>query len=902
MSSRRVSEWVPPRPGDNLRVNPLRPAVLIAVFAAACIPTRDNLQDPQNRPIAVLTAVTVEGGRSTPFELDATASHDPRDPSAILHYAWELDDPIVDADVGADELDDFDDVPGDSGHIFQNFPKPFASGTNGEGVVVRTVRVRVSAADGASSVAEATIVVRNQRPIVDPGEDLYISNLRTAAIELDARGGGSEPTTIDPDGDTLFFTWTQLAGDPVVLDTSMDPVHKQRVRFVPPIAKRSLTFRVDGTDGMAGESGFLRVHRTKQAWMASRSPTRVYRVFPDFRSKTSLEDLQAPGTTTEFTNVVVIAVTPAGNVWTAERAGSDTLVRRLDPELRQSATFTVSGWAIPMWGDAEGEDLCLVVQSTSGVAARAFARVSPTGVVATPVPVPNASQTHATGTGDCWAVSASSIGRLHATGTVTTLVSGFDRIARSTVAEDGALWAAVSDPDGARDRIVRLAQGGVLEDVYVYAPAPASSQTVAFTDLAPRRGGGVWVHDSSRALTTLSAAGVLSPTDAPRMRLDPGTFPRRQFASDLSDGTIWLADSQSGDLIHLFDAGDTVRELGRTPIESLAPTAPLFLSPFVATDGSVLVTATGSGESWILRVPTHMKTNDRVDTSLVTVQVEFLSVDRVRGAAWIPDGSTFEARLLRVSPSGRVLAKLSGNIQRTVAQPDGQAWALSFDTGTAASRILYVSSTGGVLASVLPIGTEQFVAFDATPDDGCVVAVADPLSNSIDTTTFLLRFSRTATSPQILLTQLPGPQPISSCWIDRADGATWVVNSSSTCFGNVTGTSTVRRFAKGSTSPSLTLSSAQGIPFSCDVVGDEVSGVWMKQPGQMSRLGAMGPSGETIPGKGAVVPCGNGDPACRELWAVQAQTDLVRTDASGAILDTFRVPTSGRITSFHVVP
>ncbi len=880
----------------------LRHIAVLMIFGGGCIPTRDNLQDPQNRPVAILNALTVEGGRATPFELDATASYDPRAAGAPLHFAWELDDPALDADVGEEELDDFNDVPGDSGHIFQNFPKAFLASSNGNGIVVRRVRVRVSSDDGASSVAEATIVVRNERPIVDPGEDLFLSTTRSEAVVLDARGGGSDPTSVDPDGDPLFFTWTQLTGDPVVLDTSMDPVHKQRVGFVPPLAKRSLTFRVDGSDGMSQETGFLRVHRAKQVWIASRAPTRVYRVFPDFRSKTSLEDLSAPATPVEFTAIGVVAVTPGGNVWTAERAVNDTLVRRLDPELRQIATFVIAGWALPTWSDAEGEDLCLVVQrGTVPVGDRAFVRVGPAGLVAAPVAAPDAIQTHATGTGDCWAVSASKIDRFDAAANLTTIVSGFDRLSRSTVAEDGQLWASVVDPLGFVDRILRVSTTGVPEDVYLYPVPPPGTQYLSLTDLAPRRGGGVWVHDSNRSLMTLSPSGILASTDAPRMRLDP-SLPRRQFVSDLSDGTLWLADSQSGDLIHLFDAGDTIRELGRTAIESLAPSAPLFLTPYVTADGSVIATATGNGESWIFRIPTHLNSSERVDASLVSTFLMSLSVDRGRGAAWIADGATFEQRLLRVSHTGRVLVKRTDSTSRVIAQADGSAWALVFDAGTSATRVEQVSSTGGLLTTVPVSGLGQFLAIDASGEDGCAIASADPNLFPFDTTTFGVRYSSASPQPEVLQTQAAGPEGISSCWIDRVDGATWFVTASQTCFMNSPGTSTLRRFAPGSTTPSLTLTSAQGVAFACNFAGDDAGGVWMAQAGTMSRIGAAGPTGETVTGVGTVVPCGNGDPACREVWSRANVFEVVRADSAGKVLDRFRPPTSGQITTFDVIP
>lgn len=885
----------------------LRCIPIAGVFlAAGCsLPSRDNLRDPQNRPVAILNAVTVEGGRATPFELDASQSYDPRNPGAVLHFHWELSDPIADADLGTDELDDFDDVPGDSGHIFQTFPRAFVGDSNGEGILVRHVRVRVETDGGSTSDAEATIVVRNRRPIVDPGEDLFLSTTRTATVVLDAHGGGFDPTSIDPEGDPLYFTWTQLSGAAVVLDTAIDPVFHRLISFVPPLTKGSLTFRVDGTDGMSAETGLLRVHRAKQVWIASRAPTRLYRIFPDFLSKTSLEAVGAPGVPINFTGMNVVAVTSSGNVWTAEPSGADTLVRQLDPALRQIATWTVPGYATPSWAAAEGEDLCLVVVKTVAPQNpnRAFVRVSSMGVVSTPVGS-DAIETWGTGSGDCWAVSRTKIEMLDPAGAVSPVASGFDVLNRATVALDGKLWASESDLNVAAKRIVRVSDLGLVEDMHLFDPPLVNGQGTFITDLVARRTGGIFFHTGLRQLSALSETGVVALTDAPPLRLDVNAA-RQQLVSDLSDGTLWFADSQSGDLVHLIDAGDTVRELGRTPIEALAPSAPLFLTPAIANDGSLLATAVGI-DSWLFRIPTHMNANQRVNADLHATVESVLAVDQARGAAWIADNATTDQRLLRTSAEGRFLVNTGPtNVLRIVSTADTGAWTLSISGQTLLYRISMVSSTGATLNSAFSTGQEGFLDLDAAEDDACAIIQADRAAlHPGDSVTEAVRLARGSSLIDVAFTLPAGAEGLTRCYVDRSDRALWLVSVDADCIDTGSGTTTLRRFAFGQTSPSLTLTGIGAGPFACSgATPDPVGGIWMISGAGLARIGASGDTGETLGAVGRVFPCGNGDPACREVWRLGLQgKELDKYDASGTLVGRYSAATAGQITAFDVVP
>lgn len=872
-----------------------------ALLPAGCaLPSRDNLADPQNRPVAILAAVTLQGGRSTPFAFDASGSYDPQDPNATLHYAWEFDDPLVDVDLDPSELDDFDDGAPDAAQVSHSFPRVFAADSNGEGVVIRHVRVRVTNDRGGASTAETSIVVSNERPIVDPGEALFLPTHDESPVTLDALGGGADPTTIDPDGDALTFTWTQLSGPAAVLDTSIDPEFHRFVRLVPPASStQSLTFRVDGSDGMATQSGFLRVHRARQLWITSRGPTRVHRYFPEFRSKTALEDLSSPGSTVTLAGTNVVAVTAAGNVWTAEPVnGTDTLVRRLDPQLRQTESFTIPGYRTASWGEAEGEDLCL----TLVVPGDAVARLTPgTGLVAAPAPLAGAVRTHATGTGDCWAVGGTEIDMLDANGALSPVATGFVGLNRSTVDVSGNLWASDVDASTfASSAIYRVSPTGVVDDMYDYPPQSPTTDVRLVTDLAPRRSGGVFVHDSIRQLSTLSSAGVFAATDAPELRLNPG-LAVRQIVSDTAQATLWLADSQSGDLVQLFDAGDTLREVARISIETLAPSAPLFLSPAQAPDGSVVATAAGT-DTWLFRIPGHMNVGGRVNAPLYTTFPRQPAVDAVRGAAWLFDGATNAVRLLRFAPSGRVLALVPTFVFEIAGTGDGRVWGTQYPAGSLESnRIVLFSSTGGLLTSADDPAGSSLAAPDAHGDRACAVEQAAFSGSIFSSDTGAVRLTYATTQATLeTLGALPagGTNAFTQCWIDRGDGAAWFYLEGDACMGGST-PSSVERFAPGETTPSLTVTGLVG----CRLYGDPTSGVWAEDASGIVRILSSGKTTQTLPFSGTPVPCEGGDPTCYEVWSISTSGLAVEQhDAGGNVVDSFSPDTHAQVTDFTLVP
>ena len=137
------------------------------------------------------------------------------------------------------------------------------------------------------------------------------------------------------------------------------------------------------------------------------------------------------------------------------------------------------------------------------------------------------------------------------------------------------------------------------------------------------------------------------------------------------------------------------------------------------------------------------------------------------------------------------------------------------------------------------------------------------------------------------------------------DGASWFLTyDSSVCADAAPGGAVLSRFPPGSTTPTLTLTSANGMVFNCSMVGDERGGVWVQQDGQLSRIGASGPTGDVVFGRGSrVVRCANADPACWEVWGrSDSLTSILRSAADGTLLQTFTPPSQNEILVWDVSP
>jgi PKD repeat protein len=89
---------------------------------------------------------------------------------------------------------------------------------------------------GGTIVATISVVVNNQRPIADAGADLSV-NVENA---VSLNGSASS----DPDGDTLSYAWTQIAGLPVTLSNATTATPS----FTAPSEPTNLAFQLIVTD------------------------------------------------------------------------------------------------------------------------------------------------------------------------------------------------------------------------------------------------------------------------------------------------------------------------------------------------------------------------------------------------------------------------------------------------------------------------------------------------------------------------------------------------------------------------------------------------------------------------------------------------------------------------------
>ncbi len=147
--------------------------------------------------------------------LDGTASADPE--GQELTFAW--------VQTEGDEVE-LDQADGPS----PGFTAPSRSGT-------LVFELTVTDPWGASSSATVRVEVLNDPPVADTGEALEVEP--GSQVTLDGTG------SMDPEGLALTFTWTQVLGEPVVLDSAQSPTPT----FTAPPVKGELAFELVVSDG-----------------------------------------------------------------------------------------------------------------------------------------------------------------------------------------------------------------------------------------------------------------------------------------------------------------------------------------------------------------------------------------------------------------------------------------------------------------------------------------------------------------------------------------------------------------------------------------------------------------------------------------------------------------------------
>ncbi|MFU1782997.1 PKD domain-containing protein [Haloarcula japonica] len=168
----------------------------------------------------------------------------------------------------------------------------------------RTLTVETSNGFGANEVTRTqnTTVSVNQQPTADAGNSQPVDE--GTNVTLNASG------SIDPDGDSLSYNWSQTAGPSVDLDagTSATP------SFTAPAtgSEATLTFRVEATDGNGG----------------SDTDTVNITVQPLTQSNFSVDSLNAPAAATQGDEITVSAAISNNG----EEAGTQTVQFRVDTD------------------------------------------------------------------------------------------------------------------------------------------------------------------------------------------------------------------------------------------------------------------------------------------------------------------------------------------------------------------------------------------------------------------------------------------------------------------------------------------------------------------------------------------------------------------------------------------
>lgn len=717
--------------------------------------------------------------------------------------------------------------------------------------------MRVTAASGHYAIASVTVIVAERAPVVDPGEDLFVTTGDPEPVVLDACGGSAATcTTVDADDDPLTFVWSQLGGTPVSLE-SLDAANR-RMRFTPVAATRPFSFGVRGSDGLREGGGVVQVHQEPQVWIRTMDPSRVYRLFPDFDVQTMF--LTTSGMPTAFSalDVKSAAMDGDGNIWIAEPGK----IRRID----LSTLMETKQWGAPPTV-SEVVPGCAIAPGF-GVIALLAAGTTTHGTIAYRHVFPSAD-------GDCWVLgddaNGDQIHRLSASG-IQPVVIDSDQVASAVSTGDGALWFAAGGLVRRVDSATR-----VVEDIApLYcsglAPDPRSLEQVlctrSFSLLSVARDGSSEVQELSTdalgfVLSSLAGAGV----SRPGLTADPESL------------AVWGVDTQTQAIRRLESDGvqGWVDAGMLDPEEIVAPTGSLIVE-WVGGDPvsgkTIALVKTGSTRS-LARIPAHMR---RLAASPLDPADTFVAGDRARGTAWHTwlSPETLLKGVESRSWEGRSVATISPlalgpnvfSIDVFAPRPGGGIWAAGCPQ----------EGAGGVLAAFDAEGTVE--------DLRSVSVCSDRLAVSANE-----RFVIADVERLDRMTQIVDVLPPAVTVMALEDGGTaWGFD--------FTQGSSLLGFPAGSSTP-VSITGTPGIPFNfpTSVRADPRGGAWVVDSAN-SRLVRVGPGGAPVTSF-AINPSSLSlrklcdDPAsasCVEVW--YATGTLQVTVANGALVTsrTFTLP------------
>ncbi len=911
-------------------------------FAVACaIPERDNPNDPANSPRAGLAVyVGTAGGpnigrRSDVFVLDASGSHDPLD-RGPLRFEWDVD--------GVDDFEETDPPTCASPAETAALPcvttcgQPQVPGaclrarlvvTSADlparvGTVEREVRVRAVEAGGRFfDDASVSAFVRNEAPVVEMGEDLFVPDLtEETEVHLSACGGRTGPcSSFDPDGDPVVWSWTRLRGDPVLPAVSTGSAYL----FTAPSREQSMLFELRASDGLAETVGLVRVHVGSQLWLTTIDPTVVWRLYGDFRSARTYYPNYVAGTSGAPETSLPeggVAVGEDDRVWVGisflDTAGllvrGDVELLEADPAgLSPVDSWSQAGAFVPTSIAPSGSGACAVFRThtdpdegESFSPPSFFARLVPgSGVASGPTSLDLGEEPKYVlprPSGECWAVTGAlpeapagaSVYRQSGTALTPVALDVLDDVTASTMTPDGSLWIAGPDPSCAGGAVERYPVSGGGERVACH---PRSVDGIA-----AHPDGGVWIHDAeSQEVWRVTEDGAATLTDAPLVGLPAdGFFPRGEpsFVSDPVARDLWSIDGFQ-ERIGRFtaDADGSFRDVAFAESERLRFDFGGFGSfSTVAIDpgrGRAIapVISPGYGGT-VVQVPAHLRIAERVFISSPFVSV---APEPTRGDAWVSDNGATLGSLRRLTLAGEVQATtaLGGAAFHSAAQSDGGTWvAISTPDG---GRLTRVSRDGEVLASWSPPSGLPVTGVAGREEDGflCALAESEDFSSSE-----LIRLD--LDDPQTTVPQPGGAggravrATADGCWFAFIDGSIFHFDG------------TTPQALPGGPFPNA---------FSLDVDFDGSAwflsdvGIRSAPPGgpAVARLpefvdgdgepiaaNAINLQRRCIPGS-----CSAADPLHVWIWS---STSVYRLDDDGNTLQVYDVPFIGNITGLEILP
>ena len=619
----------------------------LLVITAACIPGRDNPNDPKNSPEARLAVSPAEGRVSEEFLLDASASSGGL---GTRHYRWDLDGlPGYEFPPGGTTLSSslawtFNDLPAD------------AFGIAGAGTYEREIGVSVESS-GAGSTARLRVVLRNAAPVLDVGPELVVAPWTGATVVLEPCAGVTPCPSFDVDGPLgVEWSWKQIPTETVTLTITSGG---RMASFTAPEDPQTLYFEATVTDGFATRRDTRRVRVGASVWVSMGNPNRTFRFHPEL---VELEPLAAgyPDYTDSGFHIE-----SSGDVWILAGDVDTALFSVFHRALDGSTTGIwdlpathLGGGAIVPSGDGGA---CITAPRFDSTGTDVF-RLLPPALAATSgsmVLVTTDAGTaktvleRATGqpAGDCRAVSDAGVFTVHADGSTTSLFAAdFSELVSEypedefIATRDGAIWRWIrkSSPDeSVLSAVARYGTAGTADFTVDFAVdgnslgvVAVSGEDLLFVGRPPT---------GDLRASEISAAGVVTSVVFPPT---PVLAYSRDIISVPLDRAVWVSSPYEAVLRRLERTEAGWEVAGEVFSEDL-PTPSQSVHVIIAdpSTGGILAESyeLGTGDRRLVRVPPALRAFEPIPIASINPLV--VAVSAIDGTAWTRTVGDYVRRL-----------------------------------------------------------------------------------------------------------------------------------------------------------------------------------------------------------------------------------------------------------------